>query len=255
MTNNDLSIKPLSGKRAFELISDQIRDQIYAGKLKPGDKLPSERELAEKFNAGRTAVREGLRFLEQSGLISVKQGSEGGSFVREVDTSIVSKSLIDMIRRSNVTVDQLIEVRMGVERLVLASAMARITKKDLNLLKNNIEEAEAILEDAYREKRLPDLDLWVETNSEFHSILARATLNPLFEAIVEALSKVLRNFLNHPPLVPKYFRDHIIYHRAVYEAIKEGNLSKAERNLGEHIQWVGGTLVLKDVSSKEEDRG
>src|SRR5512136_2169173 len=79
--------QPLPVKRTFMEIANQIRSSIYAKTLKPGDKLPSERELAVQFNVGRISVREALRMLEQAGLIFIKQGSSGGAYVKEADTS------------------------------------------------------------------------------------------------------------------------------------------------------------------------
>ncbi|MEW6663677.1 MAG: FCD domain-containing protein [Thermodesulfobacteriota bacterium] len=254
VSDHKLSVKPLSGKRAFEEISDQIRDLIYAKKLKPGDKLPAERELAEKFKAGRTAVREGLRVLEGSGLISIRQGSEGGSFVRDADTSVVSRSIIDIIRRSNLTVDQLIEVKIGVERLVIGPALARMTTTELDLLKENIKSAEAMLDAASREGALPDLDSWVEVNSEFHLILARSTGNPLFEAIVNSFTEVMRSFMKDPPLVPDYYWGHLKHHRAILKAIMDKNLWLAERHLDAHSLWVGQTLTLEGIAGGEPDQ-
>ena len=240
-----LVVKPFSGKRTFEEITDQIRDLVYTKKLKPGDKLPAERDLAEMFNAGRTAVRESLRVLEHSGLIIVKQGSEGGSFVKEVDSSAVSKSFIDVIRRREVSVENFIEVRIGVEKLAIGSAMVRITPEELDLLKKCVEDAEALLEGAAQEGHLPDLDSWVAVNGEFHVILARATKNPLFEMIVESFLTVMGTFLDDPPILPENFYGHTQHHREIYEAVKNKDLRLAERLLEAHSVWIGKTLSVQ----------
>lgn len=245
MTENDLAVKPFSGKRTFEEIADQLRDLIYTKKLKPGDKLPAERDLAEMFNAGRTAVRESLRVLEHSGLITVKLGSEGGSFVKEVDSSAVSKSFIDVIRRREVTVENFIEVRIGVEKLAIGSAMVRITPEELVLLEKCMGDAEALLEEAVQRDGLPDLNSWVATNGEFHVILARATRNPLFEMIVESFLTVMGTFLEDPPIVPENFYGHTQQHREIYEAVKNKDLRLAERLLETHSVWVGKTLSVQ----------
>jgi GntR family transcriptional repressor for pyruvate dehydrogenase complex len=242
VVKNSLLVKPLSGKRAFEEIADQIRDLIYTKKLKPGEKLPAERDLAEMFNAGRTAVRESLRILEHSGLITVKQGSDGGSFVKEVNSSAVSKSFIDVICRREVSVEDFIEVRIGVEKLAIGSAMARITPEELDLLRKCVEDAEAMLKEAEREGRFPDLDSWVRANGEFHLILFRATGNPFFEMIEEALLTVTSSFLDDPPLIPENFVGHVQQHREIYEAVKNKDLRLAERLLEAHSAWIAKTL-------------
>jgi GntR family transcriptional regulator, transcriptional repressor for pyruvate dehydrogenase complex len=76
--------KPLQSKRTLQGISKQIKDLVYSGELKLGDKLPSERELATLFKTGQMAVRESLRMPKQSGFISFKNGYKGGIFVRDV---------------------------------------------------------------------------------------------------------------------------------------------------------------------------
>src|SRR4030043_1090812 len=100
---------PLESKRTFEEIADQIRELIYSGTLKPGDRLPSERELAAKFKTGRMVLREALRTLEQSGLIYIKHGSIGGAFIKEIDSSVIKGSISDMLRVGNITLQDLTE--------------------------------------------------------------------------------------------------------------------------------------------------
>ena len=234
--------KPLREKRAFEEIADQIRDLIFAKKLNAGEKLPSERLLSEQFKAGRTVVREALRTLEQSGLICIKQGSEGGAFIRDADVSIASESIISLIRRSDITVEHLTEVRIGIEKLIIGPAIARITENDINLLKNSIEEAEDILADAVRGGELPELHLWAKVNSEFHLILARATNNPLYEMILKALMDVVEVFIDNVPPIYEFFEEHIRDHKAVFEAIQNHDLRVAERQLESHGFWVEKSL-------------
>ena len=250
----NLRVKPFSGRRAFEEVSGQICELIYARKLKPGDKLPPERELAEMFKAGRTAIREGLRVLEQTGMIQVRRGSDGGSFIKGVDASSVSRSLLDIVRRSAVTVDHLNEVRIGVEKLVIASVMGRITKGEMDLLKRCIEDAEAMVDASAREDGLPDLGRWMDINAEFHLILSRATRNPLFEMIMESLIYVIKTFVDDPPLVPEFFRDHTKYHRAIFDAIRDKNLQRAQKWLEAHSRWIGKTLSIRKVDVEARQR-
>ena len=252
MSEYTLPIKPLYEKRMFEEISDHIRELIYAKKLKPGDKLPPERELAEKFRAGRTAVREGLRFLEQSGLISVKQGREGGSFVNNVNTSIVSNSLSDVIRRADIELDHLTEVRIGIEKLVIGVAMPRITESELVRLKQHIDDAVGIMEESVQHGKPLDFNRWAESNMQFHLVLARATRNPLYEMILESLMNVVRTFLTDLSIRSEFLHDHIREHKAIYEAVKDKDLRLAERRIEEHNLQVGKSLLFK---LKPKDKG
>ena len=83
---------PYKPPRAFQEIADQIKKAILDRKLKPGERLPSERELAEQFQVGRLTIREALRSLETSGIITIRKGSGGGAFVRrEFQTAALRK--------------------------------------------------------------------------------------------------------------------------------------------------------------------
>jgi GntR family transcriptional repressor for pyruvate dehydrogenase complex len=253
--NDDTALfKSLPAKRTFEGIVDQIRDLIYSRKLNPGDKLPPERELAEKFRAGRTAVREALRVLEQSGLIVVKQGSEGGSFVKDVDTTVVSESITDVIRRTHVEISHLTEVRIGVEKLVIGVAIARIGKDELHLLEEHVNRAQAIMEELERDSNLEAFESWAQTNFQFHLVLARATRNPLFVMILESLMNVVHTFLGNLTLVPKFLHEHVNDHRRIFEAVRNRDLRLAERLLEQHSLEQEKTLSYRRETA-DKDKG
>ena len=149
---------PLNTKRAFDQISDQIRELIYSGVLKPGDKLPSERELGSQFKSGRMVVREALRTLEQAGLIYIKQGSSGGAFVNHAGTKVITRSISDMIRIGNVSLQDLTETRLGIEKVVLELSINKITKDDLDLLEKNIKDSEEKISKGIRPLQTPSSD-------------------------------------------------------------------------------------------------
>src|SRR5882672_6430946 len=89
---------PVQTKRAFEEVALQIREQLSKGALKPGDRLPSERELAEQFGLSRNTVREALRSLEMSGILEFRKGATGGAFVREAHSEAVISGFSDLFR-------------------------------------------------------------------------------------------------------------------------------------------------------------
>ena len=118
-------LKPLPAKRVFEEMADQIKGLIFSGKLIPGNRLPTERDLAVQFGTGRMAVREALRILEQSGLIQIKKGPGGGAFVRDVDPAMASQSVSDAIIRSNMSLQDLVAVRIVLEDLIAELAVEK----------------------------------------------------------------------------------------------------------------------------------
>jgi GntR family transcriptional regulator, transcriptional repressor for pyruvate dehydrogenase complex len=249
-SNQDSSLfKPLAGKRVFEEIYEQIRELIFSKTLKPGDKLPGERELAVRFKTGRISVREAFRMLEQCGLIYIKQGSEGGAFVTDVDASLISRPISDIMRRSDVTLEDLTEVRLGIEALVLDLATARISDTELEELDDNIRRAEATIAPSKgAQEEVLDRPGLAKTNTEFHLVLARATRNPLLAVIVESLLKVTEQFfVKTSPLAHETAQRHVEHHKAIYKAVKEKRASEAKQFLKRHSR-----TVQQDISEMAE---
>jgi GntR family transcriptional repressor for pyruvate dehydrogenase complex len=230
-------IKPLSSKRAFEEISDQVKELVFSKKLKPGDRLPTERDLAVHFASGRTAVREALRILEQSGLITVRQGNEGGIFVKNVDPHMASVSLYDTIRRADMKLEDVFLVRLPVEELIIDLAITNAGPNELDLLDRSIEEALGMLREAEREGTV-DLTLVSQSNIDFHILLARATKNLLLEILMESVMKFIHLFFGAVQPSSDFFRWHIEQHRVILNAIVEKEGTVAKQVLREHDRAV-----------------
>lgn len=98
---------PYQSKRAFEEISEQIKKAILAKKLKPGERLPSERSLAEQFQVGRLTVREALRTLETQGFVQIRKGSGGGAFIGNTDPEMLPSIIMDNLLLDGLTSEQM----------------------------------------------------------------------------------------------------------------------------------------------------
>ena len=225
--------EPLPVKRAFVEIANQIRSSIYSKTLKPGDKLPSERELTAQFGVGRISVREALRMLEQAGLILIKQGSGGGAYVKAADTSAVSESVYDLVSRIDITLEDLTEVRLAVEKQILQSAFDKITADDIQMLEESIKE----LEISIRKKTRKDIPVYFELTN-FHVIIARATRNPVFEIILKVLMNVTVKVINPQLTNVERLKRHLTFHKAIYNAIKDHDLDCAIKKTEEHMLEV-----------------
>lgn len=234
MENPKSLFLPIRTKRAFEEISDQIRELIYTGTFKPGDKLLSEREFANQFKTGRMVVREALRTLEQSGLIYIKHGSLGGAYIKSPDTKTIIKSISDMMKVGNVTLRELTEARLGIELVVLEFVIKRIDENHMNLLKKSIENSEKEL---LRGKRA------TEEYLNFHILLAKSTENSIFEMMIESISDVTKSFLLLLKPNMEYIHRVLTYHKEIYEAIKDKNLNRAKKKMEEHLLDVNRKLA------------
>lgn len=225
LTNNTI-FSPLKTKRTFRAISDQIKDLVYTGVLKPGDRLPSERDLAKQFNAGRMAVREALRVLEDSGFVGMKQGSRGGAFIKPIGKMVVKRSISDFIRLANVTVTELTEARIAIELSVVEYAVTRITEPELEELNRNI---------------LNTVRMGVEgaettdSNVNFHILLARSARNSLFETILSGILEIYVSFLEQWDVDRKFRITHVNEHKEIYEALRQRDIVKLKEKVQDHI--------------------
>src|SRR5216684_6927099 len=135
-------VEPINSPRIYEEIVRQIRTLISEGKLKSGDRLPPERDLAERFRVSRASVREALRSLQSRGLIEIRAGE--GAFVRDVSVEALIEPLALVILPHREAVGELFEARRILEPAIAALAARRATREEVG-------EMERILEEQARE--------------------------------------------------------------------------------------------------------
>jgi DNA-binding FadR family transcriptional regulator len=193
MTYDENIFPPIKSRRAFEDVSAHIKELIFQGVLKPGDRLPSEHELSQRFNVGRQTTREALRLLELSGFVRIQKGGGGGAFINDTINTTIQDLFLDAFRMQHASLRDLTAARIEVERLVLDHALSQISPDDLAALRDNVTEAQALI-DAGRPA--------TESNVQFHKLLARASKNFAYEIIMDCIMAVHLNFLvdNEPGL-------------------------------------------------------
>lgn len=185
---HEMVFEPIRTRRAFEEICDRIRGQLETGALRPGDKLPPERELARQLGVGRSALREALRSLEIAGIVRLQKGVKGGAFIREGDPRGMAQVVQDQLHLGSITVEELTEARVHLLDLVVRLACERATKSDLEALRKNIERTAAMTrEGRYLER--------VECSREFYALLGAATHNQVLALLVEAVTEILMKFV------------------------------------------------------------
>src|ERR687888_570668 len=131
---NEALFAPVTLARASSAIAHQIRTAIVTGRLKRGDRLAPERELAEQFGVSRVTVRDALRALEAMGLIEVRVGARGGAFVTVPSGSVVGQTMSDMMMMQAISPEDIVEARLVVELGTVTLACARATDEDLTRL-------------------------------------------------------------------------------------------------------------------------
>jgi len=183
-----LGFAPITPQRAFEEIASQIRELVASGKLKPGDRLPAERELSAKFNVSRNTLREALRALELSGMIELRKGATGGAFVLPGSSGVIVNGLRDLYHLGAITPQHLTEARTWISGIVVRVACERLTEKDFLRLEANVAAAA-------QAQKAGNFDERAELHRQFHIILAEATRNPIILIAVEGMSELMRQFI------------------------------------------------------------
>ena len=231
---------PIKSTRIYEEIVRQVKQLIAEGRLKTGDRLPPERELAEKFVVSRTSVREALRALESLGLIEIRPGE--GTFVREVSVDALVGPLALMMTSQREAIGELFEARRVLEPAIAALAASRATPDE-------VQEMERILESQAREVAAGRTGL--AEDAAFHTAIGAAAHNHAITRIVHAIMDLLtqsrEDSLNTPGRPTRSHQDH----RRVLQAIAKRNPSAARQAMLDHLVAVEG-LVLGTASERSE---
>lgn len=223
------AFRPARPRRALDEIIEQIRARVRSGDLRPGDRLPSEREMAEQFSVGRNSVREALRMLEIIGLIELRRGATGGAFIAHADPAKIATTMSDMLEFSGFTLADLTEARRWVEETVVGVACERADEALLARLEANIAQAERLArsDDAAIETR-------ATVNLEFHTILATATGNPVMIALMHSLMGVMLTLVldGGEPMDPDTV---ISSRRRVLDAMRRRDSRAAVDEMNDHL--------------------
>jgi GntR family transcriptional repressor for pyruvate dehydrogenase complex len=225
-----IPIKPIKPKRISDQVFDQIRELIFRGTLKPGEKLMTERELAQAMNVSRTTIRDAIQRLVTMGMIVQKQGQ--GTFVKRVDAG-TENPLARAIVAQGASLEDLLEVRVGLECNAASLAARRADEDDIMAMSQSIDEMQ---------KEIESDRLGTEADTSFHMAIAYAAKNPLHILI-------MRNFYDYLFLGigenlaclyedPENIHEILRQHQTILAAIKARDPQGAYDAMNEHIDYV-----------------
>lgn len=225
-----IPIKPIKPKRISDQVFDQIRELIYRGTLKPGEKLMTERELAQAMNVSRTTIRDAIQRLVAMGLIIQKQGQ--GTFVRPVDDTM-ENPLAKAMEAQDASLADLLEVRMGLECNAAALAAKRADATDIKALTQSINEMES---------EVTSGRLGTEADTAFHMAIAYAAKNQLhilimrnfYDYLFHGIRENLSCLYEDPDNIQKILRQH----KSILASIKARDNYKAYTSMNRHIKFV-----------------
>jgi len=223
-----LKYKTVRTSRLYEQIVQQIEQSIVEGRLKHGDRLPTERELAQQFGVSRTAVREAVKTLTEKGLVESHSGR--GTFVTSGRSDSVRTSLDSFFKNSDLqNPSYLVELREVIEPEVTILAAKRIEEQQLAMMR----EAVAVMD---RSMRNPDA--YIEADLDFHLALAEAAGNPLVLSLLDSIVGVLREQrlgIFGVEGGPERGQSH---HKRILEAIERHDPVAAHDAMRAHLQQI-----------------
>lgn len=220
------------GLRAFDVVRDRIRAEMANGTLKAGDKLPAEREFAEKLGFSRAAVREALRGLEATGMVQLKKGVTGGAFIQGSDKSMVSRSIGDLIILGDVPLRQVMEVRSLL--LMQAVRLACDNVSDFDVIEKNIDKTESESE---------DYEALYLNNLEFYAILGKLSGNEILALLINSLTSVTTKHFKALGL--EFVTELIPLRRAILNRLRARDADGAARAVAENIAFLHGFIIAR----------
>jgi GntR family transcriptional regulator, transcriptional repressor for pyruvate dehydrogenase complex len=167
------------GAKTSERIASALVEDIIGGGLGPGDRLPNEATMAERFGVGRGSVREALRLLEVHGMISLRSGPKGGPVIIAIDPRYVGRTLSLYLSLRGATVEELVQTR-----LILEPHVARLAAENL------ADESAAALSAALEVEDSGGDARYIDAANEFHYVLATITGNRVLDLVATALKEL-----------------------------------------------------------------
>jgi DNA-binding FadR family transcriptional regulator len=220
--------KAVSLNRVSQAIVDQVKLLLRQGRLKPGDRLPSERELCERFGVSRVTVREALRVLEAGGLIEIRVGARGGAFVTTPTSRQVGEGLADLLNLSPLTAPDVTEARQVFELGIVALVVERATAEDVAALREMVRMHREALERG---------EYAMSMSAEFHVRVAACTHNPAIEMLVQSFhGPLLMSLLEAQVVAPLMGHRGTEEHEAFIDAIEARDVARAEAIMRAHLQ-------------------
>jgi GntR family transcriptional repressor for pyruvate dehydrogenase complex len=224
-------LKPIRPKRISDQVFEQLKDLIFKGHLKPGEKMMTERDLAQALGVSRPTVREAINKLVNLGVVEHRQGQ--GTFVKSPSDDSQKNPLAAIISDRESDLVELLEVRLGLECNAATLAAQRATEEDIRALERCLDEMVVEVERG---------GLGSDADVCFHMAIAFASGNEVQIRIMRSLYDMMfygiRQNLQHLYTEPDNLKEIIRQHAAVFEAIRDRNPGAAFEAMKRHIQYV-----------------
>jgi len=231
---------PIPRANLTEEIVKRIISLINDLRMKPGDKLPTERELITTFRVGRSSIREALKILSAIGVVRIVAGA--GMFVGNGNLSLLAKPLSLGFLRGGRGTAELIEARRLLEVELAGLAAVRATPEEIDAIEKGLAEMEATQH---------DLERYIESDIRFHGAIARGAHNDVLLDLLETLQHIIRHWIVKSIEEFEGRPSSIHEHVPIYDAIKAHDAVRARTAMNEHLEKSGWRLLQTATSSRQ----
>ncbi|HHY16387.1 MAG TPA: FadR family transcriptional regulator [Firmicutes bacterium] len=214
-----------------DAIIRQIQSLVKRGVFKPGDQLPSERELSKMFGVSRVPIREALKALEFVGVIELNRGLSYS--IKGIGKAELLEHLDRIADKRSDILDDLKEFRIALETQAVILACQRHDEDDLRMMNEAIEHLSRSVA-----KESPDSNNVIEGSIDFHSAIMRASKNELFGSFYNYITDIIKAGRKRSMDVPERYHRAVNDHKKIYEAIKERNSDKAVDIMTQHLSDI-----------------
>jgi GntR family transcriptional repressor for pyruvate dehydrogenase complex len=239
--NEQVLLEPVRRTRLREEAAEQIKSLIRSGQLRPGDKLPSERELVNQLAVSRASVREALRMLENMGLLTVKPGN--GTYVREVPIDVLVDPLASWLLGRKEALLHLLEARDIIEPQIAALAARRATPQAIQTM-------EETLAEVARQSQAGNTEAMAQAIMTFHRCITEAANNSILLRILNTIADLLSESMQETLRIPGRPNKSLANHRRILAAIRAGDAAAASKAMRQHLRSVQED-ILAEIGSGE----
>ncbi|MGW1346709.1 FadR/GntR family transcriptional regulator [Kribbella sp. NPDC002412] len=226
--------RPVLRSRLYEQVAEQISTWIKENGLLPGDRLPPERELAQRLGVSRATLSQALVALEVIGVVVVRHG-DGTVLTERARTGAV----IEAIRAHADRLPEIIEARDALESKLAALAAVRRTDEDLTAIQAALDQMERDIETGGR---------GVDADEQFHGAITAAARSELLTQMMAAIHDLIRETRLESLSQPGRPRESLAGHRKVADAIAAGDPEAAAHAMHEHVMLVSDVALLREQS-------
>jgi len=231
-------VRPSPDGLMTEQVVIQVREMIQQGKLKPGDRLPSERELAKRLGISRASLRAGLRFLAAIGVLTSRHGS--GTYIAAGPPALDSEPLNMLAALHGFTTEKMFEARRLVEVAVAGLAAENATDDHLRIMAEEVTETYAALDNPQE---------YLVHDFGFHRAVAGASGNPILATFMEMVADILYQRRCKTIGRSRDLKESVEMHRKIYRAIRARNPDKAREAMSEHLILAERGLALEEAAN------